>query len=1277
MPVELFSQNSNGGHVPGDERSSFPARKKSIMDGNQLRATYHNTGHAGRTGGQSTDELLFEFPINTGRTYMFFTSVMIGATVEDQTLNNGTRFPIVNVADFRTSPEGRSWAMNPLIGYQREDSNEMARSDRGPRSPLGNTWPDFWPDKLRDGGDGWPGSWNGFFGRDQFNADLEFFYRAGDDLYDRFASNGRFRPDNTDPSRGGLGIILDTRVLAWSQVLVNAIHFNIFEIFNDSSFDYPRVAFGLWIADLIDQTASNDQPIFDDLRAIAFLTDLNRDQPSPAFGPGERIGEMSLQFLETPGNAFDGIDNDGDSNTFDPFDAQFFNPDNADLYTPLTIEGGGFYTRQELVEEVIPQFTPADFQSRTVCEGDKIVRILDNGDRVIEAYPEGGGVIETFGGGRVVLNPGCTSLVEDIFPEGDPLFGIHIDGFDNDLDGLIDENRPNHLEKQTFLRGAGQQDMPVVQPLRHINYLHFEIGDTLKRGLIVPNRLIRERMAEDEDFSRLITDYQDMLNELHGENNPPGFFDDYFFTYHTAAPMIDESRFDFWDNDRDWLATLDDVGIEGDPDRPSRGAGDGFPTSGAGTPFPGEPAIDKTDPSESDMLGVTRATIFPAGSLNANLDARIWNNRMIPGTFDRAADPGTDSDLFVSSGLFPLNRGERQGFAVAITAVQTNSPTRQGDRDQSFRNLAQANVAFEADFQFARAPDPPIVTAVPGDGFVTIYWDDSAEDSFDRFLARLTGNGFDFEGYKLYKATDTAFEDARGITDAFGNQTFLTPIAIFDRQNGISGLHPVPVNGVQFNMGNDSGLQYSFVDTDVNNGKRYFYAVTSFDFGFAEGGIAPSESPMQISEQPDGTITFGQNVVSVRPSVSQAGLISPENPGATLVRGSPGGSVTVDIVDPQILKPDNLYSVVFEDTLIVTPNPNIPDTIKTKNFSLINITGGIMDTLIDRSVRFNGEPLPVTEGFRLRVQNVTQLGINQALTGWSFTGEMQPHRQQVIPANVRQKAADYMIVVDELGFGQSSDREIERAPGIFGSFPSIPTNFKVYNTSEDRELEFAYFPTPRPTSAVPEAGEPGEFSAFVFSGGARSDVIWFIEDFRNEEDVATYSVSMSANTRLVDGVREAISRNPQPGDTLFISINKPFQQSDEFQFRLGETNIARIDQEKAKLDMDNIKVVPNPYIVTNPFEPRATNTNPQQQRELHFTHLPVPSTLRIFTVSGFLIREIKIDEANVRRVGGDFGGTYVWDMLTRDNLEISYGVYLFHVDAPGVGEKTGKFAVIK
>ena len=41
-------------------------------------------------------------------------------------------------------------------------------------------------------------------------------------------------------------------------------------------------------------------------------------------------------------------------------------------------------------------------------------------------------------------------------------------------------------------------------------------------------------------------------------------------------------------------------------------------------------------------------------------------------------------------------------------------------------------------------------------------------------------------------------------------------------------------------------------------------------------------------------------------------------------------------------------------------------------------------------------------------------------------------------------------------------------------------------------------------------------------------------------------------------------------------------------------------------------------------------------------------------------------------------GIIHWDMLTRENLEIAAGMYIYHIDAKQIGEeKVGKFAVIK
>jgi len=1244
---EARAQNKT--YQPSKERSSFQDRRMSIMDANQLRASYYNYGHAGKSAG-TANELQFEYPKNTGRTYMYFMSVMMGAEVQNQ-LDSTKTFPIVDASNFRTSRTGKSWSLNPILGYFNPDSKEMARSDRGPGSPIGDTWPAYWPDKKENGGDGWPGAWDGYFGKNQFNADLEFFYKAGDDLYTKYLDNStsQFKPDKTDESRGGLGFILDTRVMSWTQTLVNATHFNIFEMTNTGSYNYKKVAFGLWIADWVGSNASNDQPQFDELRSVAYLTDLNRDNYAPYFdGP---IGEMGLKFLETPGNAIDGIDNDGDSDTFNPNDATFYDPAHTDLFTPLTKNDGGFYSQAALVDSVVPTFTAQNFQDRTLRPGDKIVLIGKDESRFITTYPSNGGTLTYDGVTYGPFPPGGETVNEDIFDSSDPRSVNNNNIKDDDFDGLIDENTPNDLEKKTLV---GTTFEP--HPVRYINYLYFQPGDTVQRGLIVPNRLIRQRMKSDPQFKSLVQDY----------------YEGRFQNYHTSAPMIDEARNDHFDNNDNWKASNDDVGIQGNPDTPSLGQGDGKPTSGAGTNYPGEPDIDKTDVQETDMIGVTNVTIFPAGSLPINLDATLWQQFMVPGHFDTKSTPGTDSDIFVSSSPFPLTKGNSARFSVAVTAVQTMSPTAAGDRKADNANLAQAVKAYDANYQFAVAPTPPKLRAVAGDGYVRLYWDTSSEQSFDRYMARLTGNGYDFEGYRVYRATDAAFQDTKTITDAYGNTQFNRPLVIFDKKDGIEGLMPIPVNGVQYNLGDDSGLQRTYVDTTVTNGQKYYYAVTAFDHGNVMAGISPSESAIQISRNPDGSVVLGQSVVEVRPSPSQAGYITPDNPAPTLVSGSPGGTVNVQIVDPNAVEAGNIYNIVFEDTLVKSGQSGIPDTLKTKDFSFINVSNGKEDTLISKSKSLDGQDNPTVQGLRVTIHNENKLELNQKLSGWVGPKASDVHPYDFAPYG-HTKLADYNVIIgDSVGFGHSTAMNVPVSPGSPTKIyvPAEPTNFRVYNIYDGKEIKYAFADLDTTNNGK------NRFSAGLVPNPylpdkktLKTDGLFLIEDYYGQAGQITYQLQF----RPVVQNNQLESINPQAGDTLKIRLSKPFSRKDKYEFKIKPDNTPRVSDSKAKSDLGKVKVVPNPYVVSNPYEPAITPANHQQQHELHFTHIPVPCTLRIFTISGQLVREINIAKGNPRL----FGGTYVWDMLTKDHLELSYGVYIYHIDAPGVGQKAGKFAVIK
>ncbi|HUF09002.1 MAG TPA: hypothetical protein VMO47_06765, partial [Rhodothermales bacterium] len=92
-------------------------------------------------------------------------------------------------------------------------------------------------------------------------------------------------------------------------------------------------------------------------------------------------------------------------------------------------------------------------------------------------------------------------------------------------------------------------------------------------------------------------------------------------------------------------------------------------------------------------------------------------------------------------------------------------------------------------------------------------------------------------------------------------------------------------------------------------------------------------------------------------------------------------------------------------------------------------------------------------------------------------------------------------------------------------------------------------------------------------------------------------------------------------------------------------------------------------MVASAFEQR-TQIQGRGPRRLQFIHLPERCTINIYTIRGELVRQIEHDGA-----GGN--GTAWWDLQTEDRQDVAYGIYLYLVEAPGLGEKLGKFAIVK
>lgn len=104
-----------------------------------------------------------------------------------------------------------------------------------------------------------------------------------------------------------------------------------------------------------------------------------------------------------------------------------------------------------------------------------------------------------------------------------------------------------------------------------------------------------------------------------------------------------------------------------------------------------------------------------------------------------------------------------------------------------------------------------------------------------------------------------------------------------------------------------------------------------------------------------------------------------------------------------------------------------------------------------------------------------------------------------------------------------------------------------------------------------------------------------------------------------------------------------------------QTNV--LDTAKSVLDL--ISVVPNPYYGYSTYE------TTQLENKVKIVNLPKECTISIYTVNGTLVRRLTKDDEVYTHVE--------WDLKNSAYIPISSGVYIIHVEAPGIGEKTIKW----
>lgn len=803
--------------------------------------------------------------------------------------------------------------------------------------------------------------------------------------------------------------------------------------------------------------------------------------------------------------------------------------------------------------------------------------------------------------------------------------GLDYDNIDNDHDGMIDENRDDPAETwphyPQFHGPIYEATSPYAAKLQQL----YGVAPVALGG-------VKAAFIATHDTSAFLK----------------------FFNYPTLddVPTIKAKLWWPGDENGNWDPEFDDVGSDGlGPTSSNYPGADPDGTEGNLKPDQGEPDFGNLDKDESDQLGLTGFAIFSAHTYDLNNDERNWTALSALPTPHGQSLVGVNLANFFSSYLFHMDgrntysmqqgkqeeTGSTQRFSMAlIFGLNT---------DDLFRRKSTVQSIYNASYNFAKPPDKALIKAIPGDHKVTLYWDDRSEHTFDAFYQKIN-----FEGYRIYRSTEPNFIEDKTITDAYGVPTFRQPIVQYDLKDGVTGLFPISVNGAMFNLGNDSGLRHSYVDTTVVNGQTYYYAVVAYDQGFLttniEGqqqGIPPSETTSIIKVDVNGKVTTDINTAVVTPTAPSAGYIAPEI--SSFNASGPGsGTASITVLDPDSIKNLDTYRVVFQESTPFHTSTN-------PYYSLINYSTN--DTLV-KNTPFNNDHIqtPVVDGLSIGLVNDTVISIDSSNTGWesgSSNYRVQIGFDSRYAASYQGQKVNFPADF-EIQFTQPSQGDTSYPADAF-SQPEV-TNLIVKDVTDN---------IPHMQFMIKDLNKNGIFEAgdaiFIIAGDSLGGKV---TGFSNRH--VGWSMSLFQDTSYTANQQQA----PQPGDVYKIATTKPFRKGEYFQFT---SNSASFDKSKFQQDLNDVAVVPNPYVGAASWE-SATQQVGRGDRRIYFIHLPATCTIRIYTLSGNLVQTIYHNSSLTN-------GQEPWNLISKDGMDISFGVYIFHIDAGSLGQKIGRFAIIK
>lgn len=649
--------------------------------------------------------------------------------------------------------------------------------------------------------------------------------------------------------------------------------------------------------------------------------------------------------------------------------------------------------------------------------------------------------------------------------------------------------------------------------------------------------------------------------------------------------------------------------------------------------------------------------------------------------FDSVDTAPGDKRKILAAGPFDLAPGALDTLLIAI--MFSNGTT--GGLDYLLSQGDAAQTLYELGWVIPLPPEYPHVTLIPGDGKVTVSWDNYAETQPDAYRAVMEAGGdtlyakFDVEGYYILRSRTGRPEDWDTLVQC-------------DKENGITLLPDGTENGA------DEGLSYTYDDLAVYNGFTYYYGVIAYDYNTTgEGANIPNYLCQARAPQTELTVTprseIANDITAPTSSIAKAAgateacSLEVNARAANIVLGH-GYELSWGTIIENAGLPVYTYGIRDTDTSIVVLTDVWAGAVEASHSRAFFEDTVSVDTLAADSIEVTTFSID-TLGLYWEGDVVSPL-----FDGLELTGMVSIHRGDSTVSDTTVSLVDSTgavvsdttiwsdMAVVQLYSADSLEITTDAGNAYTGNLSLVgilPDKEWAFHGGSTYEIRWEYYNNSPDTLTVevwdiendhevPFGSELGDNWCF----GPQSPVPPLVYS-----EYITQDNGLSRSMLYICGVKYWLNNGgypmpwdgsqPAPGEvwTAYNTGDYVPCRGNLFTILSGSPQIGS----EGKTDwMDRIKVVPNPYVVRNDWEVS------RDYARIQFTHLPAECTIRIYTLAGNLIKTIRheVTESEL----SEQGGTVNWNVLTDNNQIPASGVYIYYVSSP-IGQKMGKFAVIK